>query len=335
MSAEKNRAAGTSGEQEIDSESIEILPKLEDGIDSQPPEIPPPSPADKLELARINPLRRYLLEIKNYPKLDADEERRLALLYRDEGDQEAAHRLITANLGLVVKVAMMYNRVYSNAMDLVQEGNIGLLEAVKRFDPFKGARLPTYATWWIKAYIIKFIIDNFRIVRVGTTNERRRLLFNLRKEKAKLRLQGIEPTTKLIAQRLDVSEKDVEEIQQNIEGGDISFDSPVQGSDSLTFGDTLASADALLDERLARGELRELFNAKIQELSSQLNEREVVILRSRLLSEEPFTLQTIASQFGVTREAIRLSEKSLVAKIKAHMQDSLRGITDVEIAMLD
>ncbi len=335
MTANKKETRVTSSKEKADPERTEVPQKGEDVIDSEKAELPAPSPADRLELARLNPLRRYLLEIKNYPALDADGERRLALRYRDEGDQEAANRLITANLGVVVKIALMYNRVYSNALDLIQEGNIGLVEAVKRFDPFKGARLPTYATWWIKAYIIKFIIDNFRIVRVGTTNERRRLLFNLRKEKEKLRLQGIEPTTKLIAERLDVSEKDVEEVEQNIEGGDVSFDSPIAGRDSLTFGDTLAGAEAMLDERLARGELRELFNTKIQELSRQLSERELVILKSRLLSEEPVTLQTIASQFGVTREAIRLNEKSLVAKIKAHMQDSLRGITDVEIAMLE
>ncbi len=286
-------------------------------------------------LARLDPLRRYLAEIRHYEPLDSDEEMELALRYREDGDQKAAYRLITANLRLVVKVAMLYNRVYTNALDLIQEGNIGLLEAVKRFDPFKGARLPTYATWWIKAYIIKFIIDNFRIVRIGTTNERRKLLFNLRKEKEKLRLQGIEPTHQLIADRLNVSVEDVREVEQNIESSDVSMEGPVSGNESLQFSDTLQAAEDLIDEKLARGELRELFNQKIAELSKDLSEREQIIMQERLLAEEPKTLQAIADQFGVTREAIRLNEKSLIKKIKAYMQEALKGVTRVEIGLLD
>ena len=138
---------------------------------------------DQAKLSRLDPFRRYLLEISQFEPLGPEEERRLALRYRENEDQDAAYRLVTSNLRLVVKVAMIYRSVYFNVMDLIQEGNIGLIEAMKRFDPYKGARLPTYASWWIKAYIIKFILDNFRIVRVGTTNERRKLLFNLRKEK--------------------------------------------------------------------------------------------------------------------------------------------------------
>ncbi len=292
------------------------------------------APAGKL--VPLDPIRRYLNEIRKYPPLDADEERELALRYRRDGDSEAAYRLITANLRLVVKIALMYNRVYANAMDLVQEGNIGLLEAIKRFDPFRGARLPTYAAWWIKAYIIKFIIDNFRIVRIGTTNERRKLLFNLRKEKEKLRLQGIEPTARLIADRLNVSEEDVREVEQNINSSDVSVDSPVDGNEgTIRYSDLLEATDELIDEKLARGELRELFNQKIAEFSETLSEREHVILHQRLLAEEPKTLQEIADQYGVTREAIRLNEKSLVDKIKDYMQEALKGVTRVEIGMLD
>lgn len=316
------------------SSEVEVL-DAEEAVEQDPSERDRKRASDRLELARYSPLRRYLLEIRKYPPLEAEEEKELALRYREDGDQEAAYRLITANLRLVVKIAMLYNRVYANAMDLVQEGNIGLVEAVKRFDPFKGARLPTYATWWIKAYIIKFIIDNFRIVRVGTTNERRKLLFNLRKEKERLRLQGIEPTTKRLAQTLDVSEEDVQAVEQNIESGDISIDGPIDGSDNLSFGDTLTSAEEMLDERLARGELSELFNSRIKELAKDLSERELTILNHRLLAEDPVTLQEIADQFGVTREAIRLNEKSLIEKIKTYMQDSFKGITDVEIALLE
>lgn len=292
-------------------------------------------PEESLQLARLDPLRKYLNEIRKFEPLSPEEERRLVTRYRQDGDQRAAYRLITANLKLVVKIARLYNRVYNNVMDLIQEGNIGLLEAVKRFDPYKGTRLPTYATWWIKAYVIKFLLDNFRIVRVGTTNQRRRLLFNLRKEKERLRLQGIEPTPQLIAERLNVSVEDVREIEQNIESGDVSLDGPVEGSEGIRFGDTLQAAEGLIEEKLARGELKTIFNDKIKELSKALSERENVILRERLLAEEPMTLQQIAAQFGVTREAIRLSEKSLVKKIKSHMQEALKGITRVEIGLLE
>lgn len=334
MATEKDREEA----QTVEAEAVETPPEdiPDDGEDAgDDSDVIDLTPAVSGKPATLDPLRRYMAEIGKYTPLEPEEEKELALKYREEGDAEAAYRLITANLKLVVKIAMLYNRVYTNAMDLIQEGNIGLLEAVKRFDPFKGARLPTYATWWIKAYIIKFIIDNFRIVRIGTTNERRKLLFNLRKEKERLRLQGIEPTHKLIAERLNVSEEDVREVEQNIESSDVSVDSPVDGHGSMRYGDMLEATGDLIDEKLARGELREVFNQKIAELSESLSDREKVILEQRLLAEDPKTLQDIADQYGVTREAIRLNEKSLVRKIKTYMQEALKGVTRVEIGMLE
>lgn len=293
------------------------------------------SPAASLKLARLDPLRKYLVEISRFEELSPEEEHELARRYREKGDQQAAYRLVTSNLKLVVKIARLYNRVYANAMDLVQEGNIGLIEAVKRFDPYKGTRLPTYASWWIKAYIIKFILDNFRIVRVGTTNERRKLLFNLRKEKEKLRLQGIEPTPALIAKRLNVSPQDVREVEYTIESNDLSLDSPVSGEEGgIRYLETLTATEDRVDEQLARGELAELFRQKVEEFAGTLKERELVILRERLIAEEPKTLQQIADQFGVTREAIRLSEKALVEKIKDYMQEAFKNVTEVEFGLI-
>ncbi len=292
------------------------------------------SPDDRVKLARLDPLRRYLIEISQFEPLSAEEEHRLAVLYQESEDQEATLRLITSNLRLVVKIAMLYNRVYANTMDLIQEGNIGLMEAVKRFDPYKGNRLPTYATWWIKAYIIKFVLDNFRIVRIGTTNERRKILFNLRKEKERLRLQGIEPTPALIAKRLNVSTDDVREVQQNIESADLSLDSHLDDQQTLSYLDTLRATDELIDEKLARGELKELFSRKVQEFTKTLNAREKAILAQRLIAEEPKTLQEIATQFSVTREAVRLNEKTLVAKIRNYMQEALKDVTDVEFGLI-
>lgn len=291
-------------------------------------------PIGETSLSRLTPLQRYLLEIRQFKPLTPEEEFELAVRYREQGDHEAAYRLVTANLSLVVKIARIYSRVYHNVIDLIQEGNIGLIEAVKRFDPYKGNRLPTYASWWIKAYIIKFVLDNFRIVRVGTTNERRRLLFNLRQEKERLRLQGIEPTPQLLARRLNVTEEDVRAVEANIESGDLRLDAYVGDDEKLQYIDTLQATDERVDEQLARGELQELFNRKLAEFAQGLSEREATILKERLIAEEPKTLQEIADRFGVTREAIRLSEKALIAKIKRYMQSALRGITDVEIGLL-
>jgi RNA polymerase sigma-32 factor len=236
-------------------------------------------------LAKLDPLPKYLLEISRFEPLTAEEEERLAVLYREQDDQEAALRLITSNLRVVVQIARLYNRVYTNIMDLIQEGNIGLMEAVKRFDPFQGARLPTYASWWIKAYIIKFILDNFRIVRVGTTNERRKLLFNLRKEKEKLRLQGIEPTPALIAQRLNVRPEEVVAVEQAIESSDLSLNAYVDDNQSVQYIDTLKANEDSVDEQLARKELKELFNREIEEFSRTLRERDKIILHERLIAE--------------------------------------------------
>lgn len=288
----------------------------------------------KTSLAKLDPLRRYLLEISQFQPLSAEEEYELAIQYREQGDQRAGYRLVTANLQLVVKIARLYSRVYRNVIDLIQEGNIGLIEAVRRFDPEKGARLPTYAGWWIKAYIIKFILDNFRIVRVGTTNERRRLLFNLRKEKEKLRLQGIEPTPQLIAKRLNVSVEDVEAVEGNIESSDVSLDQSIGDAEGIQFIDTLRAAEEMVDESLARGELQELFNQKLEEFSRSLSDRELAILKERLIAEDPKTLQEIADRFGVTREAIRLNEKSLIEKIKRYMEQALGDVTEVEFGLI-
>lgn len=319
----------------LDPETIiskeEALEDLTSGSDPAEVEIPA---GGETGLARLDPFQRYLLEIKQFRTLSADEEHALAVEYQKTGDERIAYRLITANLSLVVKIARIYNRAYSNIIDLIQEGNIGLMEAVRRFDPYKGNRLPTYASWWIKAYIIKFLIDNFRIVRIGTTNERRKLLFNLRKEKERLRLQGIEPTIPLLASNLNASEEDVIAVNSNIQAEDLSLDEPVGDSDSLHVSDTLKTIDIPIDDALARHELQELFNQKMEEFSETLSERERVILKERLVASEPLTLQQIAERFDVTREAIRLSEKNLIKKIKAYMEESLSKVTDVEFGLL-
>jgi RNA polymerase sigma-32 factor len=291
--------------------------------------------AERGELIRYDPLRYYLLEISKFEPLSPEEELQLARLYRDKQDLSAARKLVTSNLRLVVRIAFLYNKIYSNLMDLIQEGNIGLLQAVKKFDPGRGTRLPTYASWWIKAYIIKFILDNFRIVKIGTTNDRRKILMNLRKERRRLEAQGIVATPRLIAEALNVSEDDVVAVEKGVQAYDLSLDQRVSDDSEFSLLDTLASTEQLIDEKLAAGEFKEFIEQKFREFSSTLSEKEQIILNDRLLSEEPATLQTIANKFGVTREAIRVTEKKLIKKIKSYMRDALKGFGEVDFRLAD
>jgi RNA polymerase sigma-32 factor len=292
------------------------------------------APLERGRLARLDPLKRYLLEISRYAPLTADEERKLARLFRVSSDSRAGLKLVTANLRLVVKIAMLYHRVYSNVMDLIQEGNVGLIQAIKHFDPDKGARLPTYASYWIKAFIIKFILDNYRIVKVGTTNNRRKLLFNLRREKDRLRQEGFDPTPQLLAERMDVSEEDVVAVENAINSSDISLEQPLHPDDGdQRVMDRLYSTDTLIDEEIARDELKQILNDRLAEFAAQLPERDRIILTERLVAEQPKTLQDIATRYGVTREAIRVAEKKVLEKLRHYMQHALSEFKEVDFVL--
>lgn len=288
---------------------------------------------DRGELVRYDPLRYYLLEISKFEPLNREEEHQLAKLYQEKQDPLAARRLVTSNLKLVVRIAFLYNRIYSNLLDLIQEGNVGLLQAVKKFDPERGTRLPTYASWWIKAYIIKFILDNFRIVKIGTTNARRKILMGLRREKQRLEARGIVATPRLIAEALEVSEEDVRAVEEGMQAHDVSLDQHLSEESDITFLDTLSSTEQLIDERLAAGEFKEFIEQRFREFSATLNGKEQTILKDRLLSEKPATLQVIADKYGLTREAIRVTEKKLIKKIKAYMKEALKGFGEIDFRL--
>ncbi len=284
-----------------------------------------------MEIARYDPLRRYLIEISRFTPLSREEEHRLAVLYHETGDREAAYRLVTSNLKLVVKIAMIYHKIYRNLLDLVQEGNLGLMQAIRRFDPSRGTRLPTYAVWWIKAYILKFLLDNSRMVRIGTTNARRKILMNLSREKRELEAKGIVPTTQLLARNLGVEEQDLLEVQQGMTGPDISLDAPVGNSDTdIRYEDTLNLMEQSVDDKIAQTEFRHLLERKFEEFADTLSEREKIILNRRLIADEPQTLQQIADIYGISREAVRVAEKKLVAKIKKYMIESFGDIREIE-----
>ncbi len=273
--------------------------------------------------APYDPLARYIQEVRRFPEIDRDEEQRLARVYRATHDPDAARRLITAHLMLVVKLALMYRRAIRNVMDLIQEGNVGLLEALKRFDPDQGVRFPTYAAWWIKAYMLKFLLDNARLVRVGTTNARRKLLYNLRRERERLEREGIAVTTKLLAERFDVPENDVVEVERAMRGADLSVDTPISDDGSITIGDTLSAPLPSAEEVVSTEEIRERVAAALAEFRSGLGEREQAILDARLVSDEPQTLQELGDRFGVTREAMRQAENKLKERLGRFLRERL------------
>ncbi|HEX9638138.1 MAG TPA: RNA polymerase factor sigma-32 [Acidobacteriota bacterium] len=281
--------------------------------------------AEASSLATYDPLRRYIAEIRQYPQLGAEEERELAIRYRRHGDLAAARLLVTANLRLVVKMARMFHRWRLNILDLIQEGNLGLLQAVQRFDPFRGLRLSTYAYWWIKAYILKYVMDNWGLVRIGTTAARRRLLYNLSREQRLLEARGIEAGPKLLAERFGVSEEDVKDVSAGLGQRDVSLDAPVDSeAGGMAFVDALPSAGASVEESVAQDEMQELMQRKFQAFAGDLDPRDRAILEHRLLASEPMTLEQIGQQFGITREGVRQVERKLLVRLKAFMERELK-----------
>ena len=311
----------------------EVLADPLDGDDSPTVVDVEPQDASKAALTKTgtravrsyDPFRLYMAEIKKYPPLSREEEQRLARLYRETGDRDALFRLITANLMLVVRIAFSFRRAAKNLLDLVQEGNVGLLAAIDRFSPDVGARLPTYAAWWIRAYMVKFLLDNVRLVRVGTTNARRKLLRNLHKEKLKLESAGFDVGPKLLAEHFGVSERDVIDVQAALSSHDVSLDAPVGGAeDNRSHGESLPDAkESTVEEDVARRELQARMERLLKTFREGLNERETALLDRRILSDSPLSLQALGDRFGTSREAVRQAEARLMKKLKSFLQEEL------------
>ncbi len=285
--------------------------------------------AEDKSLVPSGALQVYLSEIRKYRLLDRDEEMKYAVAYFKNGDPKAAARLITGNLRLVVKIAMEYRRAFIQVLDLIQEGNIGLMQAVKKFDPYKGVKLSSYAAWWIKAYILRYILNNWRMVKIGTTQAQRKLFFNLQKERERLEAQGFVATPALIGQGLDVSEETVNEMEQRLSRPDLSIDAPIGDSNKNTVGDLLPGQEARQDQLLADAEELTKFREALTEFELDLSEKETFILQHRLLADEPMTLQEIGDELGVTRERIRQLETRLLEKMRDFM--AARGLGKIEI----
>lgn len=279
-------------------------------------------------LERLSPLQLYLLEIAKYPLLTPQQELELSVKYYKTKDIETAHKLVTSNLRLVVKIANEFYQAHLNIMDLIQEGNTGLMQAVKKFNPYKGVKLSTYASWWIKAYILKFIITNKSQVKIGTTAAQRKLFFKLKKESQKLLEQFNTIDTKLLAANLDVKEKDVIEMQKRLNNTDISLDTPLVNDNTQTSViNTVPIDEEPIDEKLANLEIQNFLKKHLNEFQKTLTSKELKVFEQRLLSENPKTLQEIGSEYGITRERVRQIESSIIGKLKHFLKT--KGLTEL------
>ena len=276
------------------------------------------------DVERSDALTRYLSQLRDHAPISREEEHELAVRWVEQGDVDAARRLVLSNLRLVVKIAMEYRRTWTNVLDLIQEGNVGLLQAVQRFDPYQGVKLSSYAAYWIRAYVLKYLLDNIRLVRLGTTRAQRKLFFRLNKEKRELERLGIEVEPRLIAERLDVTEADVIDMEQRLGQSDLSFDAPIRDDESsATYGDFIPSSGPSTEERVANDELRRVFLEKVHAFAETLDERDRRIINERILAEEPKTLQEMGDVFGITRERVRQLEARVVSRLRDYLKENL------------
>jgi RNA polymerase sigma-32 factor len=291
--------------------------------------VPPTGSAERdggesTTLAPVTTLQRYLAEVRRYPFLSKEEELRLFHEYRHEDNREAAVKLILANLRVSVSIATEYLHTGADHMDLIQEGNVGLMQAIKKFDPLKNVRFHAYAAWWVRAYILRYLLNNYRLVKVGTTQDQRRLFYNLRKEKAKLEREGFAPDTKLLADRLNVRERDVIEMDQRLGSWELSLDQPLNQETEGTLLDVLPSQEPGADERLGDMQLRDLFREKLAAFTKTLDERDEDILRNRILSETPLTLEDLGRKYGITKERTRQLEARLIKRLREYVRSEVK-----------
>lgn len=274
---------------------------------------------DSKSISTTDPLARYLAEVRQYPLLTKEQEKKLAIQYFEQKDPSAAEKLVTSNLRFVVKIAAEYTKFGARLIDLVQEGNVGLMHAVKEFNPYKGARLITYAVWWIRGYIQEYLMRQYSLVRIGTTANQRKLFYQLQKEKEKLEKMGFSQDIKQLSGKLGIDQDEIEEMQKRLSGRDVSLDQPLSddGTGSRMIDLQQQSGSDNVDEQLGHAEELNILKETIEQMREQLSEKEKIILENRLLADEPLTLQELGDRFGTTREAVRQIENRLIQKLKA------------------
>ncbi|ABB33072.1 RNA polymerase, sigma 32 subunit, RpoH [Geobacter metallireducens RCH3] len=260
----------------------------------------------------------YLAEIRKFPVLTPEEEHLYAVKFYEEKDLEAAHRLITANLRFVVKVAAEYKSYGMKMLDLIQEGNIGLMMAVRKFDPHKGIRLISYAVWWIRAYIQNYIISAWSLLKIGTTQAQKKLFFKLNQAKNAIRRLTGGDDTEATALSLHVKESEVIEMDQRMRG-DYSLDAELVDGEGLTMLDTLVDERQNQEEALAEQQEASRLHGQVTQALERLNEKERYVVENRVTADEPLTLQEIADHFAISRERVRQIEEGALKKIKAYL----------------
>ena len=298
----------------------EVAPEREE---KEEPEAVLPIPAD------LDLVQRYIREANRFALLTPVEEKSLSTRFRETGDPELGSRLITSNLRLVIKIALEFQQYWmKNLLDLIQEGNIGLMHAIKKFDPYRGIKLSYYASFWIKAYILKFIMDNWKLVKIGTTQSQRKLFYNLKREKEKLRALGFEPGPKLLADALKVREEEVIEMDQRLGGWELSLDAPLKEGSDEYHKNFLPASEPQVEEILAQAELKYLFRQKLSQFRLELNDKELDILDLRLLAEKPLTLQEIGARHRISRERVRQIEDRLIKRLRQFLKSEISDWED-------
>ena len=273
----------------------------------------------------FDPLKKYLAEVSKYPVLSRDEELEIATKIHMHKDREAAQKLVISNLKLVVKIALEYYNTYLNILDLIQEGNVGLLHAVKKYNPYKGTKFSTYASFWIRAYILKYIMDSWSLVKIGTTQSQRKLFYRLNKEKQKLEAIGVFPAPKLLASTLDVKEEEVEDMQKRLFYSDISLETPLNDESDDTVMDMIRSGSDV-EEIVSDKEKSEILSEKVAEFKKTLNDKEKFIFDNRIMTDEPLTLQDIGTEFDISRERVRQIESKVLKKFKERFKGELKEL---------
>jgi RNA polymerase sigma-32 factor len=286
---------------------------------------------DSTAVVPVTALQQYLVEVRRYPFLSKEEELQLFHEYRTHGSREAAVKLIMANLRVSVSIAAEYLHTGADHMDLIQEGNLGLLQAIKKFDPAKNVRFYAYAAWWSRAYILRYLLNNYRLVKIGTTQDQRKLFYNLKKEKAKLEREGFAPDTKLLADRLHVRERDVIEMDQRLGNWELSLDQPIGEDQEGSLLDVLPAQQIAADEQIADNQLKALFRAKLAEFIKTLDERDEDILRNRILSDTPLTLDDLGAKYGITKERTRQLEARIIKRLRDYIRSEVKDFDRLRI----
>jgi RNA polymerase sigma-32 factor len=326
---------------DLDDEPIEpeVLAPSEAEITeiSLPPDVSPqivtdshPS-GDPTAVVPVTALQRYLAEVRLYPYLSKEEELRLFHEYKVRGSREAAVKLIMANLRVSIAIAAEYLHTGADHMDLIQEGNVGLMHAIKKFDPTKNVRFYAYAAWWSRAYILRYLLNTYRLVKIGTTQDQRKLFYNLKKEKAKLEREGFAPDTKLLADRLNVRERDVIEMGQRLGNWELSLDQPIGEDQEGSLLDVLPSQQVPADEQLAQTQLQTLFRAKLAEFVKTLDERDEDILRNRILSEIPLTLDDLGAKYSISKERTRQLEARIIKRLRDYVKKDIKDFDHLRV----